>query len=52
MNVFGGVAVSITFTNVRGFSLEKYSAAAWTSSSEVIFAIGPMRASSLREPSL
>jgi hypothetical protein len=52
MKVFGGVAVSITFTKTRGFRDAKYSAAWRTSSSDAILAIGPMRASSLRTPDL
>ena len=40
MNVFGGVAVSITFTHTVGFNAAKYSAAWRTSSSDVAFAIG------------
>src|SRR5258708_817583 len=48
MNVFGGVAVSITFTHSVGFNAAKYSAALRTSSSDLTFAIGPMRSASLR----
>ena len=51
-NVFGGVAASITFTNTIGLTAAKYSAACRTSSSDVAFAIGPMRPSSLRAPLL
>ena len=52
MNVLGGVAVSITFTQTAGFKAAKYSAAWRTSSSDAARAIGPMRASSLRVPAL
>ena len=41
--------VSITFTQGIGLMAAKYSAACRTSSSEVAFAIGPMRASSFRD---
>ena len=52
MYVFGGVAVSITFTNGAGSSAAKYAAASFTSSSETARAIGPMRPSSFRAPLL
>ena len=50
--VFGGVAVSITFTKGMGLMAAKYSAACRTSSSDMALAIGPMRVSSLRAPLL
>src|SRR5262245_39610236 len=46
MNVFGGIAASMTFTHGFGFRDAKYSADLRTSSSEVTFAMGLMRASS------
>jgi hypothetical protein len=52
MNVLGGVAVSMTFTHAVGFNAAKYSAAWRTSSSDVAFAMGAMRASSWRVPLL
>src|SRR5438445_665331 len=50
--VFGGVAVSITFTQGMGLMAAKYSAAARTSSSDTALAIGAMRSFSFRAPLL